>query len=146
VSVPPRTRSARPSRAPPAISSAPNHSKTPSKSTEAAAETCGRSPHGTEGPRRRSAAGQAAIAASPAAAVSACRSEPPPPAGSGLAATSRPAAPPVTRISRPATVAGRSARPVAISHAPAAANASVITHRSAAPRAARALTVLVIAL
>jgi hypothetical protein len=45
----------------------------------------------------------------------------------------------------PTTAAGRSARPVAISHAPAAANASVITHRSAAPSAARALTVPVIA-
>jgi hypothetical protein len=44
-------------------------------------------------------------------------------------------------MSRPGAAAGRSASPVTTSQAPAAANASVITHRSAAPTAARALTV-----
>ena len=51
------------------------------------------------------------------------------------------ATPPAIRISRPADAATRSASPVMTSQAPTVANTSVITHRSAAPGAARALTV-----
>jgi hypothetical protein len=54
--------------------------------------------------------------------------------------------PPAIRMSRPGTAAGRSASPVATSQAPASANASVITQRSAEPSAARALTVPAMAL
>lgn len=51
--------------------------------------------------------------------------------------------PPATRISRPGEAAGFSASPIMTSRAPTATNTSVITHRSAAPTAARELTVLV---
>ena len=68
-----------------------------------------------------------------------------PPACSGFAANT-PARPAAIKIRRPGAAAGRSASPVMTSQAPAAANASDITHRSAAPTAARALTVPAIAL
>jgi hypothetical protein len=113
---------------------------------EVLAETTGRSPHDTEGPRCWAATGQAAKATRPTTAPNACRTEPPPPAGSGLDATSRPASPPTIKISRPAEAACLSARPVMTSHAPAIRKANVITHRSAAPSAARTLTVSATAL
>ena len=110
--------------------------------TAETAETAGRSPHGTEDPRRQAPPGQVTRAAKPGPSPeNACVSAPP--AGSGFTATSRLPDPPAIRISRPGTAAGRSASPVTTSQAPAAAaaNASVITHRSAALTAARALTV-----
>ena len=70
-----------------------------------------------------------------------CGSGKPVPGCSGLAATSRPATAPAIRISRPGALAGRSASPVTKSQAPTTRNVSVITHRSAAPGAASALTV-----
>ena len=84
------------------------------------------------------------MASSPKVAQNACASEPPP-SGSGLAATRMPAAPPATRMSRPAVAADRRARPVMTSQPPTAASTAVITHRSVAPSAASELTVLVIA-
>ena len=137
--VTPMTRSARPACPPPVTRSRRNHARRASNVAAALADTAGRSPHGTDGPRRQAAAGQATRAAKPTPAQNAWLSEPP--ACSGFAATSTPAAPPTIRISRPGGPAGRSASPVMTSQAPANANASVITHRSAAPTAARALTV-----
>jgi hypothetical protein len=74
----------------------------------APAETAGRSPAGTLGPRPRPATGQAAMAMKPTAAQNVCGSEPPLPARSGFAATSMVAAPTAIRIRRPARAAGRS--------------------------------------
>jgi len=81
----------------------------------------------------------------PIVAQNACAREPLP-AGSGFAATSTPAIPPAIRMSRPGAAAGLSARPVTTSQTPTASSTSVITHRSAAPSAARALMVLATAL
>ncbi len=105
----------------------------------ATAETAGRSPQGTDSARRQAPPGHVTRAAKPTPAQHACVSEPP--ACSGLAATSTPARPPAIRMRRPGAAADRSASPVTTSQAPAAANATVITHRSVAPTAARALTV-----
>ena len=138
---PARTRSARPTCRPPAISSAPNHTSRPSSTPAALAETAGRSPAGTKGPRFRAASGQAARAIKPTAAQKVCGSEPPPPAGSGFAATSTVATPPAIKMSRPAKAAGLSASPVRTWQAPTPASASVITHRPVAPCAARELIV-----
>ena len=105
-----------------------------------AAETPGRSPAGTKGPRFRAASGQAARATKPTAAQSVCGSDPPSPAGSGNAATSTVATPPVTRMSRPTPPAAAPA-PSPTWQAPTPASASVITHWSAAPSAASELIV-----
>src|SRR5215469_8662800 len=51
-----------------------------------------------------------------------------------------PATAPAINISRPGALAGRSARPVTKTQAPTTTNVSDITHRSAAPTAASALT------
>ncbi len=123
----------------PVMSSAPNHASRLSSSAAALTETAGRSPHGTEAPCRHAPPGQATRVAEPAIAQTACASEPP--ACSGFAATSMPAMPPAIKISRPGEAAGRSASPVMTSKPPTTAKVSVITHRSAAPTAARALTV-----
>ena len=107
-----------------------------------AGRNLGRSPTGAKGPRFRAASGQAVRAIiKPIAAQKVCGSEPPPPAGSGFAATSTVATPPVIRMSRPAKAAGLSASPVRTWQAPTPASASVITHRSVAPCAARELIV-----
>jgi hypothetical protein len=78
-------------------------------------------------------------------AQNACCSDPPR-AGSGVAATSMPAIPPAMSMSRPGSAAGLRASPVTTSQAPTASSPSVITHRSAAPTAARELMVLATAL
>jgi hypothetical protein len=139
---PARTRSARPACPPPVTSSAANHTSRHSSTPAAPTDTRGRSPQGTEGPRRWLPAGQAVRAMKPAVAQNACGSEPPPLAGSGFAATSMPATPPAISMSRPAEVAGLNASPVKTSQAPTPRSATVITHRSVAPCAARALMVL----
>src|SRR5207245_2155362 len=82
-----RTRSARPISPTLVISSAPNHTSRQTNVPAAAAQTAGRSPNGTVGPRLQLPAGQLVRAMKPIAAQKACISEPPP-AGSGLAATS----------------------------------------------------------
>jgi len=140
-----RTRSARPTCVPRVISSAANHTSRPSSAPAATAETAGRNPPGTEDPRLRPPSGQAVRAMKPIVAQNACAREPLP-AGSGFAATSTPAIPPAIRMSRPGAAAGLSARPVTTSQTPTASSTSVITHRSAAPSAARALMVLATAL
>jgi hypothetical protein len=109
---PPITRSASPTCPAPRASSAPNHASKANSSATAAAATFGRSPQGTEGPRRRAAAGQMVSPASPIEAQMKCGTEPKPPACSGFAATSMPAAAPPIRISRPGALAGFSASAV----------------------------------
>jgi len=108
----PATRSASPAWPAPRMSSVPNQASRASSTVTAAAATPGRSPHGTPGPRRQAPAGQAVSPARPIKAQTKCATEPKPPGCSGFAATSRPAAAPAIRISRPAVLAGRSARPV----------------------------------
>ena len=76
------------------------------------AQHLGCRPGGGAGPRRRAASGHTDRAMKPTAAQTVCGTEPPPPAGSGFAATSTVAAPPVIRMSRPAGEAGLSASPV----------------------------------
>src|SRR5579859_1730262 len=139
------TRSARPTWPPRVISSAANHTSRPSSAPAATAETAGRGPPGTQDPRLSPPSGQTVRAIKPIAAQNACAGEPPL-AGSGVAATSTPAIPPAIRMSRPGTAAGLSARPVTTSQTPTASSTSVITHRSAAPSAARELMVLATAL
>ena len=134
-------RSARPACPPKLISSTPNQAARASSTATAPADTGGRSPHGTEGPRRQAPAGQATTPAHPAAAKTMCGTGKLVPGCSGFAATSMPAAAPAINISRPGVPAERSASPVTTSHAPTSTNVSVITHRSAAPTAASALTV-----
>ncbi len=135
----PIIRSARPTCPPCATNSTRNTARKPIMIPAATAATVGRSPQGTDSPRRQAPSGHITRAAKPTPAQHACASEPP--ACSGLAATSTPARPAAIRMSRPGAAAGRSASPVTTSQAPATANASVITHRSAAPIAASALTV-----
>src|SRR5229473_953221 len=137
----PKMRSARPACPPPVISSAPNQASRASNTATAPAATAGRRPHDTEGPRRHAPAGQATSAAHPAPAQIMCGSGKLVPGCSGFAATSMPATAPAIRISRPGAPAGRSASPVTKSQAPTTRKVSVITHRSAAPGAASALTV-----
>jgi len=137
----PKMRSASPACPPAVISSTPNQASKASSIATAPADTAGRRPHGTASPRRQAPAGQATRAAHPAAAQIMCGSGNLVPGCSGFAATSRPATAPAIRISRPGARAGRSARPVTTSQAPTTTNVSVITHRSAAPGAASALTV-----
>ncbi len=62
---------------PSAISSVPNHTSRPSSAPAEAAETVGRSPNGTEGPRLQLPAGQGARAVKPIVAQNPCVSEPP---------------------------------------------------------------------
>ena len=137
----PKMRSARPACPPPVISYAANQASRVSSAATALADTTGRSPQGTKGPRRHAHAGQATSAPHPAAAQIMCGSGKFVPACSGLAATRMPATAPDIKISRPVALAGRSASPVTKSQAPTTRNVSVITHRSAAPGAASALTV-----
>src|ERR1700722_6264246 len=139
----PKARSARPACPLPVISSTANQATRASSTTTAPADTAGRRPHGTEGPRRHAPAGHATSAAHPMMAQIMCGSGKLVPGCSGLAATSRPATAPAIRISRPGARAGRSASPVTKSQPPTTRKASVITHRSTAPGAASALTVWV---
>jgi hypothetical protein len=136
----PKTRSARPASPPPVISSTPNQATRASSTATAPADTPGRRPHGTDGPRRQAPAGQATTPAHPTAAQIMCGTGKLVPGCSGFAATSMPATAPAIKISRPGTRAGRRARPVAKTQAPTTTNVSDITHRSAAPTAASALT------
>src|ERR1022692_492278 len=136
----PKTRSARPACPPPVISSVPNQASRASSTVTALADTAGRRPHGTDGPRRQAPAGQATSAAHPAAVQIMCGSGKLVPGCSGFAATRMPAAAAAIRISRPGALAGRSEIPVTTSQAPTTRNVSVITHRSAAPGAASTLT------
>src|ERR1017187_4292032 len=136
----PKTRSPRPACPPPVISSAPNQASRASSTVTALADTAGRRPHGTDGPRRQAPAGQATSAAHPAAVQIMCGSGKLVPGCSGFAATRMPAAAAAIRISRPGALAGRSEIPVTTSQAPTTRNVSVITHRSAAPGAASTLT------
>jgi hypothetical protein len=122
------------------ISSTPNQVTSVSSTTTAAADTAGRRPQGTDRPRRQAPAGQATTPAHPAAAQIMCGTGNMVPGCSGFAATSMPATAPAISISRPGAPAGRSARPVTKTHAPTTTKVSDITHRSAAPTAARALT------
>jgi hypothetical protein len=122
------------------ISSAPNQATSTSSTTTAPADTTGRKPHGTEGPRRQAPAGHATTPAQPTAAQTICGTGKLVPACSGFAATSMPPTAPAIKISRPAALAGRSASPVTKTQAPTTTNVSDITHRSAAPTAASALT------
>ncbi len=123
------------------INWAPNQATRPSSTATALADTTGRRPHGTHGPRRQAPAGQPTTPAHPTAAKIMCGSGKRVPGCRGLAATSRPATAPVIKITRPAILAGRSASPVTKSQTATSTNVSVITHRSAAPGAASALTV-----
>src|ERR1700722_5251454 len=133
-------RSARPVIPPLVISSTRYQVSSASKAPTPAAETAGRSPHGTEVPRRHAPTGQAIRAVKAAVAHSPWAREPP--ACSGFTATSRAAAPAAARISRPAGAAGRSARAVAMPQAPVTANAAIVTQRSAPPSSVRALPAL----
>src|ERR1700733_6512418 len=134
------TRSARPVIPPLVVSSMRYQANGARSVATAAADTTGRSPQGTEGPRRHAPVDQAIRAVKVTPAHSPCAGEPP--TCSGFAATSTLAAPAAARISRPGIAAGRSAIAVAISHAPVTANAAVITHGSTASRSVRVLTVL----
>src|SRR5215831_5907191 len=118
----------------------PNQATRASNSATTPADTAGRSPHGTEGPRRHAPAGQPTTPAHPAAAQIMWATGNLVPGYSGFAATSIPATAPAIKISRPGTPAGRSARPVTKTQQPTTTNVSDITHRSAAPTAASALT------
>ena len=109
-------------------------------------DTAARSPYGTDRPRLRAPTGQVARATKPTPAQNVCGTEPPPAAGSGFAAASTVATPPVSTMIRPGAAAGLSASPVITKQAPTPTSASVITHRSAAPCAARALMVWATAL
>src|SRR5262249_16174642 len=104
------------------------------------AAPAGRSPHGTEGPRRHAPAGQATTPTHPTAAQIMWATGNLVPGYSGFAATSIPATAPAIKISRPGTPAGRSARPVRKTQQPTTTNVRDITHRSAAATAASALT------
>src|ERR1039457_5615255 len=136
----PKPRSARPACPPPVISSAPNQASRASSTVTAPADTAGRRPHGTDGPRRQAPAGQATSAAHPAAVQIMCGSGKLIPGCSGFTATRTPAAAAAIRISRPGALAGRSEIPVTTSQAPTTRNVSVITNLSAAPDAASTLT------
>jgi hypothetical protein len=136
----PKMRSARPASPPPVISSTPNQATRASSTATAPADTAGRRPHGTDRPRRQAPAGQATTPAHPAAAQITCGTGKLVPGCSGFAATSMPATAPAISISRPGALAGRSASPVTKTHAPTTTKVSDITHRSAAPTAASALT------
>jgi drug/metabolite transporter (DMT)-like permease len=108
----PKTRSARPVSAPPVISSAANQASRASSTAAATADTAGRSPQGTAGPRRQAPTGQATSTAHPAAPQIMCGTGRLFPACSGFAATIMPATAAAISISRPGTRAGRSPRPV----------------------------------
>jgi hypothetical protein len=69
----PMIRSARPACPPPMTNCVLNHMSRASIIPAATAETAGRSPHGTEGPRRYAPSGQATRAAKPTAALVAQR-------------------------------------------------------------------------
>ena len=61
----PKTRSARPASPPPVNNSTPNQTTRASSTATAPADTHGRRPHGTEGPRRQAPAGQATTPGTP---------------------------------------------------------------------------------
>ena len=90
-------------------------------------------------------AGQMASAPKEMPATMACGAEPPSPrtVGSGKAATSTVATPPPPRSNRPGRAASRKARAVVMCARPTPASAEVITQRSVASSAARALIVWV---
>src|ERR1700744_5691617 len=133
-------RSARPVIPPLLISSTRYQASRASRAPTPTAEAAGRSPHGTEVPRRHAPTGQAIRAVKGGAAPSPGAAGPP--ACPGFAGTSTAAAPAAARISRPASAAGRSARAVATPQAPVTANAATVTQRSATPGSVRVLTVL----
>ena len=97
---------------PPVISSAANQASRASSTATTPADTAGRRPHGTQGPRRQAPAGQATSAAQPAAPQIMCGTGRVVPGCSGLAATSTPVTAAAISISRPGRRAGRSPSPV----------------------------------